>query len=114
MLLIITKINLKVTLRHIPLLYASILVVLYSRNLNKLLDCQAIPVPHLHRQTLKKGLKHMAQLGILDPCGAIECLTLASIIPKKIQFIMDLNSVNKAIVITNILKLVSGYKCFKN
>ncbi len=38
-------------------------------------------VPHIHQQTFKKELNHMAKLGILEPCGASEWASSAFIIP---------------------------------
>ena len=83
----------------------------------------AYPVPHLHRQTFKKELDHMVELGILEPCGASEWASPAFIIPKKdgrVRQITDLRSLNKAIVrkkyplpiITDMLEQISGYKFF--
>ncbi len=44
---------------------------------------RAYPVPHVHRQTFKKVLDHMIELGILEPCGVSEWASTAFIIPKK-------------------------------
>ncbi len=61
----------------------------------------AYPVPHVHRQTFKKEIDHMVELGILAPCGASELVSPAFIIPKKdgcVRQITDLCSLNKAII----------------
>ena len=84
---------------------------------------RAYPVPHVHRQTFKKELDHMVELGILEPCGASEWASPAFIIPKKdgrVRQITDLRTLNKNIIrkqyplpiITDMLDRISGYKFF--
>ena len=84
---------------------------------------RAYPVPHLHRDTFKKELNHMVNIGIITPCGASEWASPAFIVPKKdgrVRQITDLRTLNKSVIrkkyplpiITDILDRVSGYKFF--
>lgn len=80
-------------------------------------------VAEAHKKVFKKTIDEMVEWGILEPCGPMDYLSPAFIIPKKdgrVRFVSDFRQLNKLIKrkvwrlprIQDILKKRTGYKFF--
>ena len=62
---------------------------------------RAYPVPHVHKETLKKELNRLCELGVLEWQPESEWASPSFIVPKKdqtVRFLSDFREVNKRIV----------------
>ncbi len=62
---------------------------------------RAYPVPHAHKETLKKELNRLCELGVLEWQPESEWASPSFIVPKKdqtVRFLSDFREVNKRIV----------------
>ena len=88
------------------------------------------PVPHSLRETFRKELNHLVELGVLSPCGESQWALPTFIVPKKplpgetegrVRWVSDFRELNKVIIkpvnytlpiITDILRKHHGYQYF--
>lgn len=62
---------------------------------------KAYPIAKIHEETLKREIKRLCDLGVLERCGTSEWASPSFIIPKKngtVRFLTDMRQVNKRIV----------------
>ena len=62
---------------------------------------RAYPVPHIHKDTLKKEIKRLVEIGVLEKESESEWASPTFIIPKKqgtVRFISDFREVNKRLI----------------
>ena len=81
---------------------------------------RAFPVPKVHKETIKKEVERLCQLGVLERQPASEWASPSFIIPKKdktVRFLSDFREVNKRLVrkpfpipkISTVLQEIEGF-----
>ena len=84
---------------------------------------RSYPVAHVHLETFRKEIKHLAKIGVLSQCGEIAFGAPTFIVPKKdgrVRDVSDMRDLNKIIkptnytlpIITDTLRKHHGYKFF--
>ena len=88
---------------------------------------QPLPVPHFHKDTIKKEVKRLVEIGVLKPIQESEWVFSSFRIPKKskepgkpgtVRFLSDLRELNKRIIrkpyplpkISTVLQELEGFK----
>jgi hypothetical protein len=77
-------------------------------------------VPKVHKETIKKEVERLCQLGVLERQPASECASPSFIIPKKdktVRFLSDFREVNKRLIrkpfpipkISTVLQEIEGF-----